>query len=109
MDDVINIGGKRLATAEVENALGGLTSILEVVATRTPNALLGEMIALFVVTEALTPSQQALLKRQIRDRLVECCGRHALPRYIHFYDTLPKTFSGKYIRRELATDIASSK
>ncbi|ORM65361.1 propionyl-CoA synthetase [Pantoea rodasii] len=103
MDDVINIGGKRLATTEVENALGGLNEILEVVATRTPHALLGEMVALYVVTEALTSLQQRVLKRQIREKLVERCGRHAIPRYIRFYDTLPKTFSGKYIRRELAS------
>jgi propionyl-CoA synthetase len=101
MDDVINIGGKRLATAEVENALSGLPGMVEVVANRTPHPLLGEMVALFVVTEALTSTQQALLKQEIRKRLVERCGRHALPRRIHFRYQLPKTFSGKFLRRML--------
>lgn len=42
MDDVINIGGKRLSTAEVEGVLAGMTGILEVAATRTPHPLLGK-------------------------------------------------------------------
>ena len=102
IDDVINIGGKRLATAEVENALGDLPGVVEVVANRTPHPLLGEMVALFVVTEALTSLQQAGLRQEIRKRLVERCGRHAVPRRIHFRYQLPKTFSGKFIRRMLS-------
>ncbi|ERK05816.1 Acetyl-coenzyme A synthetase [Pantoea sp. AS-PWVM4] len=101
MDDVINIGGKRLATAEVENALAGIAGIIEVVATRTPHHLLGEMVALFVVTEGLTVQQEGMLKQQIRERLVSRCGRFALPRKIHFRRSLPKTFSGKFLRRML--------
>lgn len=101
MDDVINIGGKRLATAEVENALAGLAGIIEVVATRMPHPLLGEMVALFVVTAGLTVQQEGMLKQQIRERLVTRCGRFALPRKIHFRRSLPKTFSGKYLRRML--------
>ncbi|WP_409521795.1 AMP-binding enzyme, partial [Pantoea sp.] len=102
MDDVINIGGKRLATAEVENALAGLDGIVEVVATRTPHHLLGEMVALFVVTDGLNTQQEAVLKQQIRERLVSRCGRYALPRKIHFRRSLPKTFSGKFMRRMLS-------
>lgn len=102
MDDVINIGGKRLATAEIENALAGVNGIVEVVATRTPHPLLGEMVALFVVTDAVTAQQQNRLKQQIRHCLITRCGRHALPRRIHFRASLPKTFSGKFIRRMLS-------
>ncbi|ADU72755.1 AMP-binding protein [Pantoea sp. At-9b] len=102
MDDVINIGGKRLATAEVEHALTGIAGIIEVVATRTPHHLLGEMVALFVVTEGLSEQQEGVLKKQIRERLVSRCGRFALPRKIHFRRSLPKTFSGKYLRRMLS-------
>ncbi|MDF7661906.1 AMP-binding protein [Erwiniaceae bacterium L1_54_6] len=102
MDDVINIGGKRLATAEVENALAGLDGLVEVVATRTPHHLLGEMVALFVVTDGLNAQQEAALKQQIRERLISRCGRYALPRKIHFRRSLPKTFSGKFLRRMLS-------
>lgn len=101
IDDVINIGGKRLATAEVENALAGIEGIIEVVAARTPHHLLGEMVALFVVTHGLNKKQEAALKQQIRERLVSRCGRFALPRKIHFRRSLPKTFSGKFLRRML--------
>lgn len=101
IDDVINIGGKRLATAEVENALAGIEGILEVVAARTPHHLLGEMVTLFVVTHGLNPQQQTALKQQIRERLVSRCGRFAIPRKIHFRRSLPKTFSGKFLRRKL--------
>lgn len=102
MDDVMNIGGKRIATAEIENALMGLEGIVEVVAAGTAHYLLGEMVALFVVTDMADPAQQAALKKSICARLVARCGRFAVPRRIHFTSALPKTFSGKVMRRMLA-------
>lgn len=102
MDEVINVGGKRVATAEIENALTGLEGIVEVVATRVPHHLLGEMVALYVVTQDLDAQQQEILKQQIRETLTARCGRHVLPRRIYFRQSLPKTFSGKIVRRMLA-------
>lgn len=101
LDDVINIGGKRLSTAEVEQALSGIDGIIEAVAVRTPHPLLGEMIALYVVTIALSRTQEKALKRLITQQVVSRCGRFALPRRIYFRTSLPKTFSGKFLRREL--------
>ncbi|MBL1592192.1 propionyl-CoA synthetase, partial [Klebsiella pneumoniae] len=57
MDDVMNIGGKRIATAEIENTLMGLEGVVEVVAAGTAHYLLGEMVALFVVTDIADPAQ----------------------------------------------------
>ncbi|HED1347843.1 TPA: acyl-CoA synthetase, partial [Klebsiella pneumoniae] len=102
MDDVMNIGGKRIATAEIENALMGLEGVVEVVAAGTAHYLLGEMVALFVVTDIADPAQQAALKKNICARLVARCGRFAVPRRIHITSALPKTFSGKVMRRILA-------
>ena len=102
MDEVINVGGKRVATAEIENALTGLEGIVEVVATRVPHHLLGEMVALYVVTQDLNAQQEEILKQQIRETLTARCGRHVLPRRIYFRQSLPKTFSGKIVRRMLA-------
>ncbi|ROR09902.1 AMP-binding protein [Erwinia sp. JUb26] len=102
MDEVINVGGKRVATAEIENALTDLEGIVEVVATRMPHHLLGEMVALYVVTEDLDACQLAMLKHHIRETLTARCGRHVLPRRIHFRHSLPKTFSGKIVRRRLS-------
>lgn len=102
MDEVINVGGKRVATAEIENALTDLEGIVEVVATRMPHHLLGEMVALYVVTEDLDTCQLAMLKHHIRETLTARCGRHVLPRRIHFRHSLPKTFSGKIVRRRLS-------
>ncbi len=102
MDDVMNIGGKRIATAEIENTLMGLEGVVEVVAAGTAHYLLGEMVALFVVTDIADPAQQAALKKNICARLVARCGRFAVPRRIHITSALPKTFSGKVMRRILA-------
>lgn len=101
MDDVINIGGKRLSTAEVEGVLAGMTGILEVAATRTPHPLLGEMVALYVVTEWIETEALRKLKKNIREKVISCCGRFAQPRHIFFIPSLPKTFSGKVLRRQL--------
>ncbi|HHC2464563.1 TPA: AMP-binding protein [Klebsiella pneumoniae] len=101
MDDVMNIGGKRIATAEIENTLMGLEGVVEVVAAGTAHYLLGEMVALFVVTDIADPAQQAALKKNICARLVARCGRFAVPRRIHITSALPKTFSGKVMRRIL--------
>lgn len=101
LDDVVNIGGKRLSASEVESAVAGITGISEIVATKTPHHLLGEMIVLYVVTCGLSTREQQQLKKIIRERITTRCGRHALPRKIYFRQSLPKTFSGKYLRRQL--------
>ncbi len=101
LDDVVNIGGKRLSTSEVESAVSGIAGISEIVATRTPHHLLGEMIVVYVVTCGMSAGEQQRLKKIIRERITSRCGRHALPRKIYFRQSLPKTFSGKYLRRQL--------
>ncbi|MDH8008550.1 propionyl-CoA synthetase, partial [Klebsiella pneumoniae] len=69
--------------AEIENTLMGLEGVVEVVAAGTAHYLLGEMVALFVVTDIADPAQQAALKKNICARLVARCGRFAVPRRIH--------------------------
>ena len=101
LDDVVNIGGKGLSASEVESAVAGITGISEIVATKTPHHLLGEMMVVYVVTCGLSTREQQQLKKTIRERITSRCGRHALPGKIYFRHSLPKTFSGKYLRRQL--------
>lgn len=103
MDDVINIGGQRLTTAEVENALIGMDGVIEVAATREPHLLLGEMVRLYIVSDWIEPEAIRKLRKSIREKVTSICGRFAQPRHIIFMSALPKTFSGKVIRRQLVT------
>lgn len=101
IDDVINVGGKRLSTVEVENALADIDEIMEVVATRISHPVLGEMVALYVVTNCTDKTACRCLKKEIKARIKSVCGRYAVPRKIAFIRAIPKTFSGKFLRREL--------
>ncbi|WP_445238315.1 AMP-binding enzyme, partial [Klebsiella pneumoniae] len=80
----------------------GHAAVVDVVVAWTAHFMMGEMVALFVVTDIADPAQQAALKKNICARLVARCGRFAVPRRIHITSALPKTFSGKVMRRILA-------
>lgn len=101
MDDVINIGGKRLSTSEVEQAVIPIGSVAEVAAVGIAHSLLGQMVALYVVTPLYNKQALKTLKREITTEIVRKCGRHALPRHIVFVSQLPRTFSGKIMRNQL--------
>lgn len=101
MDDVINVGGKRLSTVEVERTVQDLAGVAEAVAVGVPHPLLGQMVGLYVVTPLTDPAARQRLQRDIRQRVIDGCGRHALPRRILFVTQLPRTFSGKVVRRGL--------
>lgn len=102
LEDVINVGGIRLSTAEVEQAILGMTDVAEVAAVGVAHPLLGQMVGLYAVTPVKTRREKQRLKKLITRRLIEQCGRHALPRHIYFVAFLPRTFSGKLLRRMLA-------
>jgi len=106
-DDVINIGGKRLSTGEVERTIMTIDDIHEVAAVGIPHALLGQMVGVYIVARGTIETCD--LRLRIKQHLIRHCGRHAMPRRIYFVEHLPKTFSGKIIRRELyQQDILSS-
>jgi acetyl-CoA synthetase len=105
VDDVINVSGHRLGTAEVESALVAHSKVAEAAVVARPDELKGQAIAAFVTLESgYKPSPE--LKDELRKWVTKEIGALARPDDIRFTETLPKTRSGKIMRRllrELAT------
>jgi acetyl-CoA synthetase len=106
IDDVINVAGHRLSTIEIESALVSHPLVAEAAAIGRPDDLKGQAVAAFVTIMQAEPSDALRdeLKRHVRKEI----GAHAQPDDIHFTHALPKTRSGKIMRR-LLRDIASGK
>jgi acetyl-CoA synthetase len=106
IDDVINVSGHRLGTAEVESALVSHIAVAEAAVVARPDDLKGSAIVAFVTLEgAHNPSEQ--LNAQLRAHVVKEIGALARPDEIRFTDALPNTRSGKIMRR-LLREIATS-
>jgi acetyl-CoA synthetase len=106
IDDVINVSGHRLGTAEVESALVSHEAVAEAAVVARPDELKGSAIVAFVTLEgSQTPSEG--LKEQLRAHVAKEIGALARPDDIRFSDVLPKTRSGKIMRR-LLREIATS-
>ncbi len=105
VDDVIKVSGHRLGTAEIESALVSHPKVAEAAVVSCPDEITGEAIAAFVTVKGdQTPSSE--LERELREHVVRQVGAIARPREVRFADGLPKTRSGKIMRRllkELAT------
>lgn len=100
VDDVINPAGHRLSTAEIENAIVHHTDIAEAAVVGFPHEVKGEGIYAFVIPKAnVKPSED--LKKTLIQQVVESIGSFAKPNEIQFTDALPKTRSGKIMRRIL--------
>jgi len=105
VDDVIKVSGHRLGTAEVESALVSHTKVAEAAVVGYPDEMTGEAIAAFVTLKGgASPSEE--LKDELKKHVAHQVGAIARPKDIRFTDALPKTRSGKIMRRllrELAT------
>jgi len=100
MDDVIKVSGYRLGTAEVESALVSHPSVAEAAAIGLPHELKGNAIHAFVILRAgVTGSDK--LAEELRNHVAHEMGPIAKPEDIQFMDSLPKTRSGKIMRRLL--------
>jgi acetyl-CoA synthetase len=105
VDDVINVSGHRLSTMEVESALVAHPKVAEAAVVGRPDELKGQAIAAFVSLKAGNePSDQ--LKAELRTWVAKEIGSLAKPDDIRFSDALPKTRSGKIMRR-LLRELAS--
>ncbi len=105
VDDVINVSGHRLGTAEIESALVSHESVAEAAVVGRPDDLKGQAIAAFVTLEGGREGTNEL-KETLRAHVAKEIGALAKPDDIRFTDALPKTRSGKIMRRllrELAT------
>ena len=106
IDDVINVSGHRLSTIEVESALVSHPNVAECAAVGRPHDIKGQAIAVFVTTTGVEPSEE--LRQELRLHVRKEIGALAVPDDIRFTDGVPKTRSGKIMRR-LLRDIAAGK
>ena len=104
VDDVLNVSGHRLGTMEIESALVSKTDLVaEAAVVGRPDDLTGEAICAFVVLKRSRPTGEEArqIANQLRDWVAKEIGPIAKPKDIRFGDNLPKTRSGKIMRRLL--------
>jgi acetyl-CoA synthetase len=106
VDDVINVSGHRLGTMEIESALVSHPKVAEAAVVGRPNEMKGQDIAAFVtLDEGYAPSEE--LRQELRQWVAKEIGALARPEYLRFTQMLPKTRSGKIMRR-LLREVASN-
>jgi hypothetical protein len=104
IDDVLNVAGHRLGTMEVESALVAHPRVAEAAVVGKPHEIKGESVFAFVVCRGQRPTgDTSAFVKELRDWVTEQLGAIARPDDIRFADNLPKTRSGKIMRRLLKT------
>ena len=103
IDDVLNVSGHRLGTMEIESALVANPVVAEAAVVGRPDDMTGEAVCAFVVLKRARPDgkEAADIAKQLRDWVGKEIGPIAKPKDIRFGDNLPKTRSGKIMRRLL--------
>jgi propionyl-CoA synthetase len=104
-DDVINVAGHRLGTREIEESISGHAKVAEVAVVGVADALKGQVATAFVVPKDATvlgDAQAALaLEGEVMKQVADQLGALARPARVHFVGALPKTRSGKLLRRAI--------
>ena len=104
IDDVLNVSGHRLGTMEIESALVSNPLVAEAAVVGRPDETTGEAVSAFVVLKGARPADAAAaqkIAKELRDWVGKEIGPIAKPKDIRFGDNLPKTRSGKIMRRLL--------
>ena len=103
IDDVLNVSGHRLGTMEIESALVSHTRVAEAAVVGRPHDIKGESVFAFVTVKGPRPQgeEAAKLVKELREHVGKEIGALAKPDDIRFSDNLPKTRSGKIMRRLL--------
>ncbi len=104
IDDVLNVSGHRMGTMEIESALVSCTELVaEAAVVGRPDDTTGEAICAFVVLKRPLPTgdEAKAIAKQLRDHIAKEIGPIAKPKDIRFGENLPKTRSGKIMRRLL--------
>ena len=103
IDDVLNVSGHRMGTMEIESALVAHQLVAEAAVVGRPDDLTGEAIVAYVVLKQARPTGESAAKtaKELRDWVAREIGPIAKPKEIRFGDNLPKTRSGKIMRRLL--------
>jgi acetyl-CoA synthetase len=105
IDDVLNVAGHRIGTAEIESALVSHPQVAEAAAVGKPDDLKGQALVVFVTLKAGQKAGKDV-KEKLAEHIDKEIGKFARPDQIRFTDSLPKTRSGKIMRR-LLKEIAS--
>ena len=105
IDDVLNVSGHRIGTAEIESALVSHPAVAEAAAVGKPDDAKGQALVVFVTLKADHKPDPAI-KAKLTEHIEKEIGKFARPDQIRFADSLPKTRSGKIMRR-LLKEIAS--
>lgn len=109
VDDVVNVSGHRLGTAEIESALVSHPLVAEAAVVARPDEIKGNALVAFVTLKSSPKKQErAKLVKQLQDHVAKEIGPIAKPDDIHFADALPKTRSGKIMRRLLREIVSGS-
>jgi len=106
IDDVINVSGHRLSTIEVESAMVSHPNVAECAAVGRPHEIKGQAIAVFISIKDAQPTEE--LRKELKLHVRKEIGALAVPDDIRFTQSLPKTRSGKIMRR-LLRDIAAGR
>ena len=100
VDDVLNVSGHRIGTAEVESVLTEHADVAEAAVVGCPHEVKGQAVYAFVTTKGgVTPSDE--LKARLRQQVADEIGSFAKPEFLQWAPALPKTRSGKIMRRIL--------
>ncbi|MCE0744986.1 acetate--CoA ligase [Acetobacter sicerae] len=100
VDDVINVSGHRIGSAEIEDAISEIHDISESSAVGIPHDIKGQGLVVYIVPhEGLSEEQTAGLKDQVIRTIACKVGRYAVPEAVYVVPDLPKTRSGKNVRR----------
>ena len=104
-DDVINVAGHRLGTREIEEAVNMHAAIAECAVVGVNDAVKGQMPLAFAVVKdparVASPESRAALEKEVMKTVDDAIGAIARPRSVHFVTLLPKTRSGKTLRRSI--------
>ena len=108
VDDVINVSGHRLSTAEVESAIVSHPRVAEAAVIGRQDEDTGQSIAAFVILEGEESEGGEALEQELREHVAKRIGKLARPKQIIWTAEVPKTRSGKIMRR-LLRDIAEGR
>jgi acetyl-CoA synthetase len=108
IDDVMNVSGHRISTTEVESALVGHSGVAEAAVVGASDENTGQGICAFVILESTAKDSGDEMVDELREQVAREIGKIARPREIHVVPELPKTRSGKIMRR-LLRDVAEGR
>jgi acyl-CoA synthetase (AMP-forming)/AMP-acid ligase II len=100
-DDIIKSRGEKVSPKEVESAIYELPEVLEVSVVGVPDDVLGQAVKAKVV---LKDGNNSLAEREVIAHCMQNMERFMVPKYVEFVSALPKTFSGKVMKREAEPD-----